>query len=118
MAQAPSPKTAQPPDQELVALRLTLDLRLSPEQFERVYQSNLDVVLELAGVDQLNEMTPTGGVTSCRNTNITSDPGTRGLQALRHKIAHSTLVTPAHPPSCEKPLPAVFSASGARTQRN
>ena len=52
MALAPYPGRAQPPEQELAALRLTLDLRLSPQQFERVCQANRDAVLELAADGQ------------------------------------------------------------------
>ncbi len=42
-------------------LRLPWDLRLTPEQFERVCQANPDAVLELRADGQLLAMTPTGG---------------------------------------------------------
>ena len=49
-------------------LQLPWDLRLTPEQFERVCQANPDAVLELAADGQLIAMTPTGGETSVRNS--------------------------------------------------
>ena len=49
-------------------LQLPWDLRLTPEQFERVCQANPDAVLELAADGQLIAMTPTGGETSARNS--------------------------------------------------
>ena len=70
MALAPSPDVAQPSEQELVPLRLPLDLRLSPEQFELVCEANPDAVLELAADGHLITMTPTGGETSSRNGEI------------------------------------------------
>ncbi len=78
MAGAPSPDSAQPSEQELVPLRLPLDLRLSPEQYscgegfayERVCEANPDAVLELAADGHLIAMTPTGGETSSRNGEI------------------------------------------------
>ena len=51
-------------------LRLPWDLRLTPEQFERVCQANPDAVLELAADGQLIAMTPTGGETSGRNGEV------------------------------------------------
>ncbi|MEB3167610.1 MAG: Uma2 family endonuclease [Synechococcaceae cyanobacterium] len=67
MALAPLPATAQPAELEPAPLLLPWDLRLSPEQFERVCESNPDAVLELAADGTLIAMTPTGGETSSRN---------------------------------------------------
>ena len=63
MALAPSPATAQPPELEPMPLRLPWDLRLTPEQFERVCQANPEAVLELSADGHLIVMTPTGGET-------------------------------------------------------
>ncbi len=49
-------------------LQLPWDLRLTPEQFERVCQSNPDAVLELDADGHLIAMTPTGGETGARNS--------------------------------------------------
>jgi Uma2 family endonuclease len=46
---------------------LPWDLRLTPEQFERVCQVNPEAVLELTAEGHLIVMTPTGGETSSRN---------------------------------------------------
>jgi Uma2 family endonuclease len=70
MVLAPSTDTASPPEQELAVLRLPLDLRLTPQQFERVCQANRDAVLELAADGQIIVMTPTGGETSSRNSRL------------------------------------------------
>ena len=70
MALAPPPATSQPPELEPAWLRLPWDLRLSPEQFERVCQANPEAVLELAADGQLTAMTPTGGETSSRNSRV------------------------------------------------
>lgn len=43
------------------------DLRLSPEQFERVCQANPEAVLELAADGQLIALTPTGSEAGARN---------------------------------------------------
>jgi len=67
MALAPPPTTAQPPGLEPAPLLLPLDLRLTPEQFERVCQVNPEAVLELTAEGHLIVMTPTGGETSSRN---------------------------------------------------
>jgi Uma2 family endonuclease len=67
MALAPSPVTAASAEAEPAPLLLPWDLRLSPEQFERVCESNPDAVLELAADGTLIAMTPTGGETSSRN---------------------------------------------------
>ena len=64
--------TLAPPSSPTADLRAPLhlpwDLRLTPEQFERVCQANPDAVLELAADGQLIAMTPTGGETSARNS--------------------------------------------------
>ena len=67
MALASPPSTAQPPELEPAPLLLPWDVRLTPEQFERVCQANPDAVLELAADGTLIAMTPTGGETSSRN---------------------------------------------------
>ena len=67
MALAPPPATAQPPGLEPTPLLLPWDLRLTPEQFERVCQVNPEAVLELTAEGLLIVMTPTGGETSSRN---------------------------------------------------
>ena len=67
MALAPPPVTTQPPELEAAPLLLPWDLRLTPEQFERVCQANPEAVLELAADGHLIVMTPTGGETSSRN---------------------------------------------------
>ena len=67
MALATPPFTTQPPELEAAPLLLPWDLRLTPEQFERVCQANPEAVLELAADGHLIVMTPTGGETSSRN---------------------------------------------------
>jgi Uma2 family endonuclease len=67
MALAPPPAFAQPPGLEPAPLLLPSDLRLTPEQFERVCQVNPEAVLELTAEGHLIVMTPTGGETSSRN---------------------------------------------------
>ena len=67
MALAPLPVTAPSAEVEPAPLLLPWDLRLSPEQFERVCERNPDAVLELAADGRLIAMTPTGGETSSRN---------------------------------------------------
>jgi Uma2 family endonuclease len=62
----PSPPVADLP----APLQLPWDLRLTPEQFERVCQANPDAVLELAANGQLIAMTPTGGDTGARNQTL------------------------------------------------
>lgn len=81
MALAPSPATS-PSDLAAASLRLPWDLRLTPEQFERVCQDNPDAVLELAADGTLIAMTPTGGETGSRNGELLYQ-----LQALcrRHR---------------------------------
>jgi Uma2 family endonuclease len=68
MALAPPPATDQPTELEPAPLLLPWDLRLTPEQFERVCQANPEAVLELAADGTLIAMTPTGGDTSSRNS--------------------------------------------------
>ena len=63
MALAPSVVTAQQPELEPAPLLLPWDLRLTPEQFERVCQAIPEVVLELAADGHLIAMTPMGGET-------------------------------------------------------
>jgi Uma2 family endonuclease len=58
-ASIPSHLTAAP-------LMLPWDLRLTPEQFERVCQANPEAVLELAADGQLISLIPTGGETGAR----------------------------------------------------
>jgi Uma2 family endonuclease len=67
MALAPPPATTQPPGLGPAPLLLPWDLRLTPEQFERVCQVNPEAVLELTAEGHLIVMTPTGGETSSRN---------------------------------------------------
>ena len=67
MALAPPPATDQPTELEPAPLLLPWDLRLTPEQFERVCQANPEAVLELAADGTLIAMTPTGGETGSRN---------------------------------------------------
>ncbi|MFN6132402.1 MAG: Uma2 family endonuclease, partial [Synechococcaceae cyanobacterium] len=55
---------------ELPPLRLPWDLRLTPEQFERVCQANPEAVLELAADGALIAMTPTGGETGARSLRL------------------------------------------------
>jgi Uma2 family endonuclease len=70
MALAPSAATALTPELEPVPLLLPWDLRLTPEQFERVCQANPEAVLELSADGALIAMTPTGGETGSRNGEI------------------------------------------------
>jgi Uma2 family endonuclease len=70
MALPPPLTTVQPPEFEPAPLLLPWDLRLTPEQFERVCQANPEAVLELSADGHLNVMTPTGGETSLRNAQL------------------------------------------------
>jgi Uma2 family endonuclease len=86
MALAPPPTTAQPPGLEPAPLLLPWDLRLTPEQFERVCQVNPEAVLELTAEGHLIVMTPTGGETSSRNSRLLIQLGmalTHGQPSLR-----------------------------------
>ena len=62
---APSPASI-PSHLTAAPLMLPWDLRLTPEQFERVCQANPEAVLELAADGQLISVTPTGGETGAR----------------------------------------------------
>jgi Uma2 family endonuclease len=70
MALAPPFTTAQLPELEPAPLLLPWDLRLTPEQFERVCQANPEAVLELAADGHLIVMTPTGGETGARSLRL------------------------------------------------
>ena len=86
MALAPPPATAQPPGLKPAPLLLPWDLRLTPEQFERVCQVNPEAVLELTAEGFLIVMTPTGGETGSRNSRLLIQLGmalTRGQPSLR-----------------------------------
>jgi Uma2 family endonuclease len=86
MALAPPPAIAQPPGLEPAPLLLPWDLRLTPEQFERVCQVNPEAVLELTAEGHLIVMTPTGGETGSRNSRLLIQLGmalTRGQPSLR-----------------------------------
>jgi Uma2 family endonuclease len=86
MALAPPPATAQPPGLEPAPLLLPWDLRLTPEQFERVCQVNPEAVLELTAEGFLVVMTPTGGETGSRNSRLLIQLGmalSRGQPSLR-----------------------------------
>ena len=72
MTLTPIPLQA-PPDARfdaLAPLRLPLDLRLTPEQFELVCAENPEAVLELTADGHLISMTPTGSETSGRNSQL------------------------------------------------
>jgi Uma2 family endonuclease len=65
---------------------LPWDLRLTPEQFERVCQVNPEAVLELTAEGFLVVMTPTGGETGSRNSRLLIQLGmalSRGQPSLR-----------------------------------
>ena len=86
MTLAPPPAFAQPPGLEPAPLLLPRDLRLTPEQFERVCQVNPEAVLELTAEGLLIVMTPTGGETGSRNSRLLIQLGmalTRGQPSLR-----------------------------------
>ena len=86
MALAPSPATNQPTELEPAPLLLPLDLRLTPEQFERVCQANPEAVLELAADGAVIAMSPTGGETGSRNSRLLIQLGialSRGKRSLR-----------------------------------
>ena len=55
------------PHPDLPQLRLPADLRLTPDQFERLCAENRDAVLELAAEGRVIAMTPTGSETGARN---------------------------------------------------
>jgi Uma2 family endonuclease len=73
MTLTPSPLHAAAPYSPfsaLAPLRLPPELRLTPEQFELVCAENREAVLELSADGRLISMTPTGGDTSARNTEL------------------------------------------------
>ncbi|MCX5961401.1 MAG: Uma2 family endonuclease [Cyanobacteria bacterium] len=70
MALAPPPATAQLPGLKPATLLLPWDLRLTPEQFERVCQANPEAMLELGADGSLIAMTSTGGETGSRNSRL------------------------------------------------
>ena len=70
MTLAFSPASNQPTELEPAPLLLPWDLRLTPEQFERVCQANPEVVLELAADGAVLVLTPTGGETGSRNSRL------------------------------------------------
>lgn len=67
MTLAVPPLAPSASEQEAAPLLLPPDLRLTPEQFERVCEANPEAVLELAADGHRMAMTPTGGETSSRN---------------------------------------------------
>jgi len=82
MALAPPPASAQPAELETAPLLLPPDLRLTPEQFERVCQANPEAVLELAADGAVITMTPTGGETGSRNSRLLIQLGL-ALQSIK-----------------------------------
>ncbi|MGB5135018.1 MAG: Uma2 family endonuclease [Prochlorococcaceae cyanobacterium] len=70
MTLAANPAAGSPQLDALPPLRLPEDLRLTPEQFERVCAANPEAVLELGADGQVMAMTPTGGETSRRNSEL------------------------------------------------
>jgi len=51
-------------------LTLTASLRLTPDQFAELCAANPDAVMELAADGSLITMTPTGGETGARSSNL------------------------------------------------
>jgi len=83
---APPPASVQLSGLEQEPLLLPWDLRLTPEQFERVCQANPEALLELAADGALIAMTPTGGETGNRNSRLLIQLGMavgRGQPSLR-----------------------------------
>jgi Uma2 family endonuclease len=68
MSSTSSPPVHASPFDALAPLRLPPDLRLTPEQFERVCAENREAVLELDAEGRLITMTPAGSETSSRNS--------------------------------------------------
>jgi hypothetical protein len=62
----------------LAPLQLHRTLRLTPEQFALMCEANPEAVLELAADGQLITMTPTGGETGARNSNLGLATGSLG----------------------------------------
>ena len=65
-----SPASTSTAVDALAPLRLPPDLRLSPEQFERVCAENRDAVLELTADGRVIPMPPTGSETGARNARL------------------------------------------------
>ncbi|MEO1003766.1 MAG: Uma2 family endonuclease [Cyanobacteria bacterium J06638_7] len=65
-----SPASASSAFDALAPLRLPVDLRLTPEQFELVCAENREAVLELSANGRLIQMTPTGSETGARNSRL------------------------------------------------
>ena len=83
---APPPASVQLSGLEQEPLLLPWDLRLTPEQFERVCQANPEAMLELGADGALIAMTPTGGETGSRNSRLLIQLGmalSRGQPSLR-----------------------------------
>jgi Uma2 family endonuclease len=83
---APPPASVQLSGLEQEPLLLPWDLRLTPEQFERVCQANPESLLELAADGAVIAMTPTGGETGSRNSRLLIQLGmalSRGQPSLR-----------------------------------
>jgi len=83
---APPPTSVQLSGLEQEPLLLPWDLRLTPEQFERVCQANPESLLELAADGAVIAMTPTGGETGSRNSRLLIQLGmalSRGQPSLR-----------------------------------
>lgn len=70
MTSTSSPPVPASPFDALAPLRLPPDLRLTPEQFERVCAENREAVLELDAEGRLITMTPAGSETSSRNSEL------------------------------------------------
>ncbi|MEX1324485.1 MAG: Uma2 family endonuclease [Synechococcaceae cyanobacterium] len=70
MTLAANPAAGSAQRDALPPLRLPEDLRLTPEQFERVCAANPEAVLELSADGRVIAMTPTGGETSRRNSEL------------------------------------------------
>jgi Uma2 family endonuclease len=127
MALAPSP--ASIPSQLTAApLMLPWDLRLTPEQFERVCQANPEAVLELAADGQLISVTPTGGETGARCLRLgqrlllwADGPGAAAWIAFDSstgfRLADGSVLSPAQrrgfPPLCPDLVVEFASTSGA-----
>jgi Uma2 family endonuclease len=70
MALSAIPAAVHAPGDSLAPLRLPEDLRLTPEQFERVCAANPEAVLELTADGRMIVMTPIGSETSSRNSRL------------------------------------------------
>ena len=65
-----SPASASSAFDALAPLRLPVDLRLTPEQFELVCAENREAVLELSADGRLIQMTATASETGARNSRL------------------------------------------------